>query len=143
MLCDNCKKNTATYHSKTIINGVESSEHLCSECAKKLNRHVDFESFDMFDIFHPSIDYDDFDLISNDLFENPYLSFDNNNHGIIGNALSSIKKGAKKYNDEKAKLDPEIEELKKKLKEAVENENYEKAAELKKELDNRQNKKGE
>ncbi len=36
MLCDICKKNEATYHTITTINGVSSQAHLCAECRKKL-----------------------------------------------------------------------------------------------------------
>lgn len=144
MLCEKCKKNVATYHSKTIINGIESSEHLCSECAQKLNRSIDFDTFDMFDIFHPSIDYNDnYNVIPNDIFASPFDLYQSNNQGIIGNALSSIKKGAKKFSDEKSKVDPEIENLKRQLKEAVDNEDYEKAVELKKEIEKKMNDKGE
>lgn len=144
MLCDKCKKNVATYHSKTIINGIESSEHLCSDCARELNRSVDFDSFDMFDIFHPSIDFNnDLGIIPNDIFESPFELYQSNNQGIIGNALSSIKKGAQKFSDEKSKIDPEIENLKNQLKEAVDKEDYEKAVELKKEIEKRMKGKGE
>ncbi len=34
MLCDRCKQNQATVHSVTIINGVKQEHYLCSECAK-------------------------------------------------------------------------------------------------------------
>lgn len=139
MLCDLCKKNMATYHSKTIINGIESSEHLCAECARIMNRNVDFDSFDMFDIFHSPLDYDDdIELISNDLFDNSFGRQNENNQGIIENALESIKKGAKKYKDEKSKIDPELENLKQQLKEAVEKEDFEKASQLKKEIDKKE-----
>jgi len=33
MLCENCKKNTATYHYKQIINGQMTELHLCPVCA--------------------------------------------------------------------------------------------------------------
>jgi protein arginine kinase activator len=33
MLCDKCKKNEATTHIKTNINGVVSSHNLCAHCA--------------------------------------------------------------------------------------------------------------
>lgn len=36
MLCENCKKNTATTHIKRTINGNTQEYHLCSECAKAL-----------------------------------------------------------------------------------------------------------
>ena len=32
MLCDNCKRNEAKFHSVTIINGVRTERHLCAEC---------------------------------------------------------------------------------------------------------------
>ena len=37
MLCEKCKKNQATTHIKTIINGKYSEKHLCSECYKEEN----------------------------------------------------------------------------------------------------------
>lgn len=33
MLCDACKKNPATVHSMTIINGVKEERYLCAACA--------------------------------------------------------------------------------------------------------------
>lgn len=36
MLCENCKKNEATTHIKTVINGKVTSKNLCSYCAAKL-----------------------------------------------------------------------------------------------------------
>ena len=33
MLCDNCKKNIATTHIKTVVNSVTVEKHLCSSCA--------------------------------------------------------------------------------------------------------------
>ena len=35
MLCEKCKKNTATTFIKTVVNGVSREVHLCSECAAK------------------------------------------------------------------------------------------------------------
>lgn len=34
MLCDKCKKNTATRFIKTIVNGIAKEYNLCEECAK-------------------------------------------------------------------------------------------------------------
>lgn len=34
MLCDMCKVNSATYHSKVNINGNVTETHLCSDCVK-------------------------------------------------------------------------------------------------------------
>lgn len=37
MLCSKCGINPATTHYKSIINGKVTEEHLCSDCAEKLN----------------------------------------------------------------------------------------------------------
>jgi len=52
MLCDSCKKNEATVHSVSIINGVKQEHYLCSECANA----AQFKLPGLFDIlggFHP------------------------------------------------------------------------------------------
>lgn len=36
MLCENCKKNNATTHIHTVINGVVTDKNLCGYCAAKL-----------------------------------------------------------------------------------------------------------
>lgn len=33
MLCEKCKKNTATFHYTEVVNGVKNEHHLCAECA--------------------------------------------------------------------------------------------------------------
>lgn len=38
MLCNECKKNEANVHIITEVNGRRVEEHLCSECAAKLNK---------------------------------------------------------------------------------------------------------
>lgn len=35
MTCESCKKNMATTHIKTVINGELKERHLCAECAQK------------------------------------------------------------------------------------------------------------
>ncbi len=35
MLCDECKKNEAVFHTKLIKNGIVRTRHLCEECSKK------------------------------------------------------------------------------------------------------------
>lgn len=150
MLCDKCKKNTATYHSKTIINGIETNEHLCSECAKKMGKKIGIDNFGVFDVFgSPFIDDRDFgfDMLPSSIFDDNdgFIDARDRDRGILGNALDSIKKGAEKYNEEKSKVNPEIEKLKIELKDAVDKEDYEKAAELKKKITEKENnkKKGE
>ena len=45
MLCENCGKNTATYHFTQNINGHETAHHLCAQCAAKAG------SSDLSDLF--------------------------------------------------------------------------------------------
>lgn len=41
MLCENCKKRTATYHYMQSINGEKTEKHLCAECAAELEQSPD------------------------------------------------------------------------------------------------------
>lgn len=45
MLCDKCKKNTATYHYKQNVNGQVTELHLCPACAAE-STHGAFSSMD-------------------------------------------------------------------------------------------------
>lgn len=36
MICENCKKNNATTHIHTVVNGIVTDKNLCSHCAAKL-----------------------------------------------------------------------------------------------------------
>lgn len=45
MLCQNCGKNEATTHIKRIVNGEATQAHLCSECAKSLGYDDVFSDF--------------------------------------------------------------------------------------------------
>lgn len=159
MLCQRCKKREATYHSKTIINGMVSEEHLCSNCAKHI-KPIDFDNFKMLDVFDdiPFVNNTqyEYDLLPPNLLDNAFNFYDyrRENTDILTDALKSIKKGAKNYESNKDKIDPNLNKLKRELKSAVDNEDYEKAAELKKEIEkiihkdnkenkNNKNKKGE
>lgn len=46
MLCENCKSATATTHIKRTVNGITKEYYLCPECASKLG----FSEFNFFDI---------------------------------------------------------------------------------------------
>lgn len=137
MLCDKCKKNQATYHRKTTINGVTTEEHLCTKCAMESNpRAFDFGGFDDFghlgfmDLFEPfsEPELDFIDPI--DVFEN-----NQSDRGLIGEAVKSINVGAKNFEKNASKVDTKLQNLERELKSAVESEDYEKAAKLKKEID--------
>ncbi len=49
MLCDICKKNEATIHIQEIVGGQKKSVHLCSECAAARNEAggMDFGPFNL------------------------------------------------------------------------------------------------
>lgn len=40
MLCDACGKNEATYHTIKQINGIRTETHLCAACRKKLSTNA-------------------------------------------------------------------------------------------------------
>ena len=68
MLCDECKKNEATYHAVKRINGVQTETHLCPECRKKLGIDIyDIGSFG--DIFGAFNDYFGDNLIESSVCE--------------------------------------------------------------------------
>ena len=48
MLCENCKKNTATTYFKQTVNGKTREVFLCSECAAKLGLGDSFSNFGNF-----------------------------------------------------------------------------------------------
>ena len=45
MLCEKCKKNTATTYIKTLVNGKYSEKHLCSECYMEENNFVEEKKY--------------------------------------------------------------------------------------------------
>lgn len=53
MLCQNCKKHEATTHIKSVVNGEYTQLHLCSDCAGKLGYTDVFSGFgfDLGDFF--------------------------------------------------------------------------------------------
>lgn len=46
MLCENCKKASATTHIKNTVNGITKEYYLCPQCAAKLG----FSNFNFFEI---------------------------------------------------------------------------------------------
>ena len=50
MLCDECQKREAVFHSKVIKNGVVKTRHLCAQCSKKYREEDSFlKNFDGID----------------------------------------------------------------------------------------------
>ena len=153
MLCDVCKKRTATYHSRSNINGKVSEVHLCEECLEQSHYNplsifsdelFSFES-PMFRLFEGKTENQEctkcgtkFSQIINtsrvgcgDCYRQYKDSLirviDSLNYGDkhIGKTLDTIKTNP---------IEDKIQKLEKKLKQAVEKENYEEAAIIKKEI---------
>lgn len=148
MICDNCKINNATLNYKQIVNGQKLEYNLCSNCAKKFEKDLLFSN--MFKDFFISFENNNFNSSKNILkcekcgntlnnikntgkmgCDNCYKVFKNNIFPIIKNFQFDnvhIGKGTK-YNKEN-KIQNELKDLKLKLKQAIELENYELAITL-------------
>ena len=48
MLCDHCKHNEATMHMTSIVNNQKTEQHLCADCANKLQKAGKFSPFSSF-----------------------------------------------------------------------------------------------
>lgn len=152
MLCQRCHKNPASVHIKQVINGNITEAELCSECASKENLGGFFSSktSDLFSgFFSDSIFGGDYikeqktcpvckttrsDLAASgrpgcakcyEVFEDELKKII---YGIHGNAIHSSARPGK--HTERLKKNREIEALKAEQKQAVAEQNYEKAAEL-------------
>lgn len=154
MFCDNCKIKNATFVYKEIINGENIQYNLCGECAKKLNKNLMF--LDMFKDFF--LDFETINFQNNNLnikcekcgntienikntgkigCENCYTTFKNDILSIIKNIQfdnkhigKSLNKNIDNSKTEKHSLQKTLEDLRKKLKKAVEIEDYELAITL-------------
>ena len=137
MRCQNCGRNEANVFYTQNINGKKSEICLCSECAGELNvfdtfsNHFDFGFYRMFCNF-----FDDFGNLG--LLELPRLSL-----GRRGNFITEedyYDRGnpeldeALKNITSKNKGLTKKEKLEKELKECIQKENYERAAEIRDEL---------
>ena len=132
MLCTKCKQDIATYHSHTNINGFVKEEHLCQSCARlKSNKF----SFDIKTLIQSNnfIDVIDKAFAINDFNCGRYYG---SSESILDQAKNSIKKGTRNFELNKIQ---EIDILKQKLTQAIEIEDYERASELKKEIDKLKN----
>lgn len=148
MLCDDCRKNEASYHEVREINGYRTDVHLCSLCAQK--RGVGMRNDDLFNSLlggfgfqsiasnrgsavcskcgHTLDDYYDSGLLGCSACYDEFASFI---LPTLKNAQAKVshlgkKPGMKKY----VNKNPEYEKLKEQLAKYVEAEEYEKAAEV-------------
>lgn len=151
MLCNECGKNEARVHVTHIINGKKTESHLCEECAKKNQTFLN-SSFSMENLFS--------EMLNNAFNTTTYypskgclkcgMTFDEfRNTGKFGcsdcigtfkNRLMPVVKNIQGYDIHTGKIpkraggsykiQKDIEKLKVQLKQAVENEEYEQAAQL-------------
>jgi len=156
MLCQKCKKNEATVHIRQTVNGVKTELMLCSECADKENKYAFFGE-DLFSgFFSDSIlgvrrseeqkKCDGCGMTRRELassgragcakcYEVFAAELDKIIYGIHGNArhTGALPGGHAEHMEKQKRLDnlkKEIESLKKEQQQAVSEQNYEKAAEL-------------
>ena len=152
MLCQKCHKRNASVHIKQVVNGKITEAALCSECAKKdeLNGFFQTNTSDLFSgFFSDSIfgnevikpkkvcqvcGYTKKDLAASgragcskcyEVFEDELKKII---YGIHGNAVHTESRPTK--HADRLKKSREIEELKLEQSKAVEEQNYEKAAEI-------------
>ncbi len=157
MLCEKCKKNSATIFYQQIVNGEKQEFHLCEECAAKMQSTVSFDS--MFKGFLDSfINMGNIGYTTQSAFSCPsckmsfeefrqtgrvgcsdcYTAFKNQFAPVLKNIQGSIRHTGKIPKKAGAELSArrEIENLRKELKAAIEKEEYEKAAELRDRIKN-------
>lgn len=158
MLCQRCKKNKANTVFTQTINGKTVTEHICSDCAGKVMNATAAEFGSWFDEF-PFAGFMSMPrAISNKRCESCGMSFDEimeagrlgcaecysvfaselaptiqNIHGK-SNHIGKRPRKFKKALTEPKKDDERIAELKEKLKQAIDEQNFEKAAEYRDEI---------
>ncbi len=157
MLCQNCGKNEATTHIKRVVNGDTTQTHLCAECAQSLGYGDMFSGFGLnLDDFFGGFLGDTVQKLASPVeqrcekcgntfgdivrsgkvgcsecyktFYDKLLPSIQRIHGRIkhnGKQVSAIETTASQV--EQVKTDP-VEELKKELATAIENQEFEKAA---------------
>lgn len=163
MLCDKCLQREATYHSTVNINGNVTSSHLCSECASRENKTSNL--FTVGNFFKPSLfdldleteneqvktegnvcsfckkSYDNFLTTGLIGCANCYIAFKEHLLPVIKSVQYGLKHVGKELtsHDHLVGQDKTIKNLEFKLKQAVANENYELASELKKKINELKN----
>jgi protein arginine kinase activator len=151
MKCEKCGKNVATYHYKSNINGKVTEMHLCPECASKAG--IDNRFFGNTDNMFDSM----FNGMFNGFFGNSRTDWLSPFGGFGGLGLmmptmlmpkfelyvdDSSKVKDQKEVTEKTDVDPEMAKrrelnaLREQMKNAVEAEEFEKAAEIRDKIHN-------
>lgn len=150
MLCDRCKQNTATFHSSVNINGKITETHLCDECANdnklfSFNNFLNpsFENIGLYGNLQEELTCDKCGYTLSDFKATGLLGCSNCYkvfRDVINKSLISIQPSmihiGKRANSAPnlSETEQKIKMLESKLKNAVVQENYELASELKKEI---------
>lgn len=155
MICENCGKKDATFHIRQVANGVICEKHLCEECAKGYNINEFDNEFSLVEEFMEEMllpnmitqsiedriieDIVQAEGLINGIWATPIYDTQSNkkSNNILDQAKKSIVNGAKsqeKRYDENPNL-KKLESLQAELQKVVDCEDYEKAAEIKKEID--------
>lgn len=150
MLCQYCKEREATIHMTQSVNGVISKVDMCAQCANKQNLNF-MDNFGFSNLFseffsHKASIQDAFDMIcpscngsfqrfrENKLVgcEDCYTTFSEQMEPIVLDVQGSTIHEGKipSHADEKVREAHELKQMKKELDDAVAREDYEKAAEL-------------
>lgn len=160
MLCNECGKNEANVHFTQIINGKKTESHLCDECAKK---NQSFSNFSMENLFSAMLNntfggsttylptkscpncgmtYEQFRSVGKfgcsgciDTFKPKLLPAIKNIQGYNSHVGKIPKRAGGNY-----KLQKDLERLKSELKQMIDQEEYEKAAELRDKIRELENK---
>ncbi len=151
MLCSECGKNEAKVHVTQIINGKKTESHLCEECAKKSQTLLN-SSFSMENLFSAMLNnafntttylpakgcskcgmtFDEFRTTGKfgcsdciETFKPRLIPVIKNIQGYDRHTGKIPKRAGGNY-----RIQKDIEKLKVQLKQAIESEEYEKAAQL-------------
>ena len=159
MLCNECGKNEANVHFTQIINGKKTEKHLCEECAKK---NQSFSNFSMENLFSAMLNnafggttylpakscakcgmtYEQFRNVGKfgcsdciDTFKAKLMPAIKNIQGYDIHMGKIPKRAGGDY-----KLQKDLERLKAELRQMIEQEEYEKAAQLRDKIRELENK---
>jgi len=163
MLCDICGKKEATVHLTEIINGKVTELHLCEECAREKGAQME-QHFGIADLLAGLADlssgleikedvglkcencgmtYEDFKRVGKFGCSECYLAFKKNVPSLLKRIHGSARYvGEGPQTEEYELVRDELQELRKQLQQAIEREEYERAAEIRdkiKELEKNKN----
>jgi protein arginine kinase activator len=155
MLCQNCKKRTATVHLTDLVQGDKRERHLCEECASTegitVKQHISINdvlnSFlssqssiqSLANIKCPECGMTFMEFRSKGVLgcPNDYDVFNQALESLIERAQGGATRHTGKAPGQEVELDPEQQkkmEMQRALREAVEREDYEEAAQLRDQL---------